>query len=124
MVNVLIENFSFASQKIKSFGWLRREISKKSRSEDGGERNGVVNLFVRKKKTIYRWGWNLAVGGRFLRSPEVPAMDRSSGPRKFRPGSGLHREFASSLVYPGSCSTWDGNSGARKFRPARKFRRT
>ena len=54
MVNVYIEHFSFASQKIKSFGWLGRKISKKSRSENGGERNGVVNPFVEKKKTIYR----------------------------------------------------------------------
>ena len=87
LVNVQIEHFSFASQKIKIFGCLRREISKKSRSENGGERNGAVKCFVRRKKTIYRWGWNLAVGGRFLRSPKVLVMDGSSGPQKFRPSS-------------------------------------
>ena len=52
---------------------------------------------MRKKKTIYRWGWNLAVGGRFLRSPEVPATDGSSGPRKFRPSSGQVPSYTEGL---------------------------
>ena len=81
---------------------------------------------MRKKKTIYRWGWNLAVGGRFLRSPEVPDTDGSSGPRKFRPSSGQvpgyteglhHSVVPRKLLTHGTEVPVPRSFGWRKFRP-------
>ena len=77
-----IRHFSFACQKIRSIGWLRREICKKLSSKNGRERNGVVKFFVGKKKTTYRWGSKSNRWGRFLRVPKVPTAYGSSGTRK------------------------------------------
>lgn len=80
-----------------------------------------------KKKTIYRWGQNPAVGARFLRSPEVPLTSGTSGPWKFRPSSGhtesLHPLWSTpEAVEQGTEAPVPGSSGQPRSSEGRKFR--